>query len=92
MRTLAACLLAVALLWGGAAFANDVEGTIQAIDPGNMVVVLDDGTALIVEDSTTLTMDGQRAKLEDLQPGGKVTASYDEKDGKNIASSLDAHK
>jgi hypothetical protein len=95
MKYLAVCFVGIVLLAGGVAFANDVEGTIQAIqsaDPSHTVVVLDSGATLVVDDSTTVTKDGQQARLEDLQPGAKVKASYNEQDGQNVASTLDLQK
>jgi len=95
MKHLAVCLVGIALLAGGVAFANDVEGTIQTIqsaDPSHTVVVLDSGATLVIDDSTAVTKDGQQARLEDLQPGTKVKASYDEQDGQNVAATLDVQK
>ena len=95
MKHLAVCLVGIALLAGGVAFANDVEGTIQTIqpaDPSHTMVVLDTGPTLVVDNHTTVTKDGQQARLEDLQPGERVKASYDEQDGQNIASSLEVQK
>ena len=43
-------------------------------------------------DTTIVTIDGQQARLEDLQPGAKVKASYDQQDGRDVASTLDVQK
>jgi Cu/Ag efflux protein CusF len=34
-------------------------------------------------------VEGKEGKLDDLKEGAKVKASYEEKDGKNMAATLD---
>jgi hypothetical protein len=89
MKRMAAAMLALCLVWVGLAVAADLEGTIQSVDPAAKEVALDNGQKLVVDDSTTITMEGKDGKLEDLQAGAKVKASYEEKDGKNVASKIE---
>jgi len=75
--------LALAVLLGlsvGAAWAADVSGKVQTVDPGERVVILDDGTKFWIAEG--LSMDG-------LKEGVRVKASYEERDGKNIATSIE---
>ncbi len=90
MKRIAILALALTFAWIGLAVAADTEATIQSVDPGNKQVSLDNGQTLVVDDSTMITMDGKEAKLDDLKEGTKVKASYDEKDGKNVASKIEA--
>jgi hypothetical protein len=68
----------------GLAMAAEIEGKIQSVDPAAKAMVLEDGTKLVWDDSTTLS-GGQ----DNLKEGAKVKASYEEKDGKNLASNLE---
>jgi signal transduction histidine kinase len=73
----------------GLALAAEMEGKIQSIDPANKELVLDSGSKLVWDDSTTISVEGKEGKLEDLKEGRKVKASYEEKDGKNVAAKLE---
>jgi len=73
----------------GFAAAAEMEGKIQSIDTASKELVLDNGSKLVWDDSTTIAMEGQQGKLEDLKQGAKVKASYEEKDGKNVAAKLE---
>ncbi len=90
MKRIAILALALTFAWIGLAVAADTEATIQSVNTGNKEVALDNGQTLVCDDSTTITMDGKEAKLDDLKEGTKVKASYDEKDGKNVASKIEA--
>ncbi|MBI2461502.1 MAG: DUF1344 domain-containing protein, partial [Candidatus Rokubacteria bacterium] len=52
----------------------------------------DNGSKLVVDDSTTISIEGKESKLEDLKQGAKVKASYEEKDGKKVVTSIDVKK
>jgi hypothetical protein len=82
-------VVALTVLFGGVALAGDTQGTVQSVDPSAKEVSLDNGQKLVVDDSTTITMQGKDGRLEDLQAGSKVKASYEEKDGKNVASKIE---
>ncbi len=89
MKKMLVVLLATFFAMVSLAAAADIEGTIQSVDPANSQVVLQDGTTLTTDENTTITMGGNEAKLEELKEGTKVKASYEEKDGKNVASSVE---
>ncbi|HSB68614.1 MAG TPA: DUF1344 domain-containing protein [Candidatus Methylomirabilis sp.] len=89
MKKIAVFILAVILAGAGLAAAADTEGKIQSVDPMGKQIVLDDGTRLVCDDSTQITIEGKEAKLEDLKEGSKVKAGYEEKDGKNVATMLE---
>lgn len=89
MKKTAALIVAMILAATGLAAAAGTEGKIQSIDPMGKQVVLDDGTSLVCDDATQITIEGKEAKLEDLKEGSKVKAGYEEKDGKNVATMLE---
>jgi hypothetical protein len=72
--------LALVLVLAAGGWAADIEGKIQSVDPGDRVIVLDDGTKLWLSEG--LGMDG-------LKEGAKVKASYEERDGKNVATGIE---
>jgi len=67
---------------GAPGAAKEVEGTIKAVDPAGKMVMLDDGTQL--EIPATVKVD-----RKDLKPGTPVKASYEEKDGKKVVTSIE---
>jgi Cu/Ag efflux protein CusF len=89
MKRIGALVLAATFVFVGVAPAAEMEGKIQSIDPASKEIVLDDGAKLVCDDSTSIMVEGKEAKLEDLKGGAKVKASYEEKDGKNVAAMLD---
>jgi ABC-type Fe3+-hydroxamate transport system substrate-binding protein len=89
MKKIAALVLVAVFALGGVALAAEIEGTIQSVDSMNNAVVLDNGSTLTVDQDTKIMVSGNEGKLEDLQAGGKVKATYEEKDGKNMASTLE---
>lgn len=84
MKKMLVVVLVVFFAVAGLAVAAEMEGKIQSIDPGSKELVLEDGTKLTWDDSTSIKMEGKEGKLEDLKEGAKVKASYEEKDGKNV--------
>jgi hypothetical protein len=82
-------VLALTLALGGLALAGETQGEIQAINPMTQEVLLDNGSALAVDQNTKIMVEGKEGSLEDLKAGDEVRASFQEKDGKNIASNLD---
>jgi Cu/Ag efflux protein CusF len=89
MKKLAVLVLAVTLAVVGLAAAAEMEGKIQSFDPAGKQMVLDDGTTLTWDETTTISVEGKEGKLEDLKEGAKVKASYQEKDGKNVADKIE---
>ena len=75
--------LAVALVLGSMASvqAAEVTGTVQAVDPAGKSVTLDNGTTLMIP--ATAKVDRKA-----LTPGAEVKASYQERDGHKVASSI----
>ncbi|MGD0266579.1 MAG: DUF1344 domain-containing protein [Candidatus Methylomirabilota bacterium] len=89
MKKIAALVLAATFVFVGIAVAAEMEGTIQSIDTAGKEIVLSDGTMLVCDDSTNIMVEGKEGKLDDLKEGAKVKASYEEKDGKNMAATLE---
>ena len=89
MKKIAALVLAATFVFVGIVVAAEMEGTIQSIDTAGKEIVLSDGTTLVCDDSTNIMVEGKEGKLDDLKEGAKVKASYEEKDGKNMAATLD---
>ncbi len=71
-----ALLLAVSV---AGVWAGEIQGKIQKVDQADRMFVLEDGTTLWVAEG--LSMDS-------LKEGATVKASYEERDGKNVATSL----
>jgi uncharacterized protein DUF1344 len=78
VTSLTAAALVIAALTSTAG-AADVEGKIQSYDAGERAITLDNGTKIFVADG--VATDG-------LREGVDVTISYEEKDGKNVATSV----
>lgn len=89
MKTIVALGLVATFLFAGAAWAAETEGMIKSVDTATKEVALDNGMVIVLDDSTSVMIQGATAKLEDLKEGTKIKASYDEKDGKNVANSLE---
>lgn len=89
MKKIAALVLAATFVFVGIAVAAEMEGTIQSIDTAGKEILLSDGTTLVCDDSTNIMVEGKEGKLDDLKEGAKVKASYEEKDGKNMAATLE---
>jgi len=81
MRRLAAAILAFGLI-GSAALASaaDIEGKVRSVDASARTFVLDDGTELSLADGV------QADKLKD---GANVKASYEDRDGKKVVTSIE---
>ena len=60
--------------------AGEVTGKIQAVDSAERVITLDDGTKLWIAEGVS---------IDNLREGARVKASYEERDGKNVATSHD---
>ena len=80
MRTIGAITLALMLGLSAAAWAGDVAGKIQSVDPGERVIVLDDGTKLWVAEGLP---------IDTLKEGDSVKASFEERDGKNVVTAIE---
>jgi Cu/Ag efflux protein CusF len=83
MRKAVVSGLAVILLFSTAAWAGDVSGKIRNVDPAEKSFTLDDGTKIWV---------GDTIPVDKLKEGNDVRASYEEKDGKNVATSVEVEE
>jgi Cu/Ag efflux protein CusF len=72
--------VALTVAVSGAAFAADVEGKIKSVDAAEKSFTLEDGTKVWINDSVA---------IDKLKEGSDVKASYEEKDGKNMATSIE---
>jgi Cu/Ag efflux protein CusF len=80
MTKVAAIAVALVLALSMAAWAGETTGKVQAVDPGERVITLEDGTKLWIAEGLS---------MENLKEGAKVKASYEERDGKKIVSSIE---
>ena len=62
------------------AWAEEVQGKVQTVDPGERTIVLEDGTKIWVAEGVS---------MENVKEGAAVKASYEERDGKKVATSLE---
>ena len=74
---------------------KQVEGTVSKVDPLGRTVGVSTGlfgllgATVQVADDTQILVQGQPSKLTDIQQGDKVRASYEVRDGKNLARSIE---
>lgn len=80
VRRIAGTVCAVLLVASTAAWAADMEGKIKSVDPGERVIVLEDGTRLWAAEGLD---------MDKLKEGAKVKLSYEERDGKNIVTGVE---
>ncbi len=78
---LAVAVMAIVMILAPIAWAADVEGKIKSVDPSGKMVTLDDGTQLMIPPTV-------KVEKQALKPGANVKASYQEKDGQKVATSL----
>jgi hypothetical protein len=80
MKKIAMIALALMLGLSAAAWAGDATGKIQAVDATERTIVLEDGTKLWIAEGLP---------IENLKEGAKVKASFEERDGKNVVTSIE---
>jgi len=80
MRKVLIGAVAVLLAVSGAAWAADVQGKIKSVDITEKSFTLEDGTKIWVAEGIA---------IESLKEGAEIKASYEEKDGKNVATSVE---
>jgi Cu/Ag efflux protein CusF len=74
---------------------KQVEGTIKKVDPMTKTVEVSSGifnlfgATLQVGDETQIRVDGRQESLVGVREGAKVKASYEVRDGKNVAKSIE---
>ena len=76
---IAAVVLTLALSTG--AWAAEVQGKIKSVDPSEKSFVLEDGTKIWL---------GEGVAVDTVKEGADVTVSYTDKDGKNVATTVEA--
>jgi hypothetical protein len=82
MRHLVVAIVSILLVCSAAAgvSAAEIEGKIQRVDQSDRSVTLDNGVTLSIVEGMS---------MDSLQVGTDVKASYEERDGKNIATSIE---
>ena len=73
-------VLALMVAVSGVAWAGDAQGKIKSVDMSEKSFTLEDGTKVWVSDGMP---------MDKLKEGADVKASYDQKDGKNVATSIE---
>lgn len=71
-----------------------IDGPVKAVDPTANTVRVGGflgmfGTTLEVTDATQIAVQGVQGKLQNIKEGDEVKASYEVRDGKNIAKSIE---
>ena len=76
------CVLAmiVVLVAAPRAWAADVEGKIQSVDAGERSLILDNGTKVWLPEDVS---------VDAVKEGDEIRMSYEEKDGKPVATSIE---
>ena len=74
-----------------------IEGPVKRVDPVGKTVKVGWflgllSTTLAVTDDTHIAVDGMKASLQDIQEGAVVKASYEARDGKYVAKSIEAEQ
>ena len=75
--------IALALLLGlgvSGAWADDIKGKVQSVDTSERVFVLEDGSKIWVAEGVSMDV---------VKEGASVKASYEERDGKKVATSVE---
>lgn len=72
--------VALTLALSGAAWGGDAQGKIKSVDTAEKSFTLEDGTKVWV---------GEGVAMDKLKEGADVKASYEDKDGKNVATSVE---
>jgi Cu/Ag efflux protein CusF len=74
--------------------AKLIDGPVKSVDPAAKTVQVGWlfgllSTTLEVNDDTTIAVDGMKSSLEDIREGASVKASYEARNGKNIAKAME---
>ena len=77
---LAVLLVAASLAWA----AQTIQGKIMSVDPSGKMVTLLDGTKLMIPPDV-------KVKRDALKEGVTVKATFEQKDGQNVVTSLVVH-
>jgi hypothetical protein len=79
-RVAAFVTFVVALSGAKIGTAAELEGKVHIVDMVERTVTLDNGTKVWIGDGVA---------IEDLKEGAEVRVSYEERDGKNVATSVE---
>ena len=79
-RIVVAAALVFAALAPAVAVAADLEGIVQSVDATERTVTLDNGTTLWLSDDVA---------VDSVKAGAAIKISYEEKDGKPVATSVE---
>ena len=81
MRIVLAVVLAAAVSFAVVtAWAEEVQGKVQTVNAAERMIVLEDGTQIWVAEGLP---------LDNLKEGVTVKASYEERDGKKVATMIE---
>ena len=80
MRRMLGLTLVLLLGIGVAAWAGDITGKVQSVDTTERAIVLDDGSKLFIAEGVS---------LDSVKEGASIKASYEERDGKMVATSVE---
>jgi hypothetical protein len=75
-----AAVALVAVVPPSAGWAADMEGKLQSVNAADRTVVLDNGTKIWLSDAVV---------IDTLKEGTDVKVSYEEKDGKPVATTIE---
>ena len=82
MKKVLMAVVALLLVLPLVALAEDVSGKIQSIDTSERAIVLEDGTKLWLAEGLP---------IDNLKEGARVKASYEERDGKKVVTSIEVN-
>jgi hypothetical protein len=80
MQKVLTILFAGLLGIAAAAWAGEMEGKVQSVDSGERTVVLENGTKIWL---------GEGVEVDKLKEGARVKVSYQERDGKHVATAVE---
>lgn len=75
-----AAVVLVAVITPVAGWAADMEGKLQSVNAADRTVVLDNGTKIWLSDAVV---------IDSLKEGAEVKVSYEEKDGRPVATMIE---
>lgn len=80
MMKIAVIAVALVLTLSMAAWAGEAAGKVQEVNQAERVITLEDGTQLWIAEGLP---------MDQIKEGAKVKASYEERDGKKVVSSIE---
>jgi uncharacterized protein DUF1344 len=80
VKTIAGVIAGLLLACGAAASGEEIQGKIRSLDSHERAFSLEDGTEIVLAEGVPMTT---------LKPGRSVKASYEERDGRKIATSVE---